>query len=96
MWRVGSADQIDRRMRAMSRDAPNLSWDFNKTDKILREFCIKEGIPFLSLLPRFQESYRKSGEKLHFSYDMHLNERGHRVAADAILDYLQRKNMISN
>ena len=96
MWRVGSVKEIDRRMKAMSRNAMDYQWDFNKTDRILRDFCQKEGIPFLSLLPGFLESYRKFRKRLHFSFDMHLNERGHRVAADAILEYILRKNMITN
>lgn len=96
MWRVGSAAEINRRMKAMSRDALEYRWDFNKTDRILREFCQMEGIPFLSLLPEFRESYGKSRKRLHFAYDMHLNERGHRVAADAILEFLLRKNLITN
>ena len=96
MWRVGSREEIDRRMKAMSRDAPDYRWDFNKTDRILRDFCQKEGISFLSLLPEFRESYRKFSKRLHFAYDMHLNERGHRVPADAILEYLLRKKLITN
>ena len=96
MWRVGSTKKIDRRMKAMSRDAMDHRWDFNKTDRILRDFCQKEGIPFLSLLPGFLESYRMFRKRLHFAFDMHLNERGHRVAADAILEYILRKNMITN
>jgi lysophospholipase L1-like esterase len=96
MWRVGSAEEIERRMRAMSRDALDYRWDFNKTDRILRDFCQEAGIPFLSLLPEFRDSYRKSRRKLHFAFDMHLNERGHRLAADAILGYLLRKNLITN
>ena len=96
MWRVGSVEEIDTRMKAMSRDALDHRWDFNKTDRILREFCQKEGISFLSLLPEFRESYRKNRKRLHFAFDMHLNERGHCVAAETILEYLLRKNLLSN
>jgi hypothetical protein len=96
MWRVGDASEIERRMKAMSRDALGYRWDFNKTDKILRAFCQQEGIAFLSLLPKFQEVYRKSRKKLHYAYDMHLNERGHRVAADALLEFLLRKKLNTN
>lgn len=96
MWRVGSVEEIDRRMKAMNRDALDYQWDFNKTDRILRDFCQKEGIPFLSLLPVFREAHRKFRKKLHFAFDMHLNERGHRMAAEAILEYLLRKKMITN
>jgi lysophospholipase L1-like esterase len=96
MWRVGSVEEIEKRMKAMSRDALDYRWDFSKTDRILRDFCQEAGIPFLSLLPEFRDSYRKSHKKLHFAFDMHLNERGHRLAADAILEYLLRKNLVTN
>lgn len=96
MWRVGSQEEMERRMKSMSRDVLDYQWNFDKTDRILRDFCQKEKIPFLSLLPPFRESYRKTRKSLHFAFDMHLNKRGHRVAADAILDYLLRKKMITN
>ncbi len=94
MWRVGSLNEMDRRMKTVSREAQNYHWDFNKTDRILREFCQKKGILFLSLLPEFRESFRKSHRRLHFAFDMHMNEHGHRVAADAILKYLFGKKLV--
>jgi lysophospholipase L1-like esterase len=94
MWRVGSLEEMERRMKSMSRKALDYHWNFDKTDRSLRDFCQKEGIPFLSLLHPFRESYRTSRGRLHFAFDMHLNERGHQVAADAILEYLMKKNMI--
>lgn len=94
LWRVGSLKEMNRRMRTVSRDAMSYHWDFNRTDRILHEFCRNKGILFLSLLPEFRESYRKSRQRLHYAYDMHLNEHGHRVAAKAILEYLYGRNLI--
>ncbi len=94
MWRLGSLKEMNRRIKTVSREALNYHWDFNKTDRILRDFCDKKRILFLSLLPEFRESYRKSHQRLHFAYDMHLNEWGHRVAASAILKYLFEKKLI--
>lgn len=96
MWRVGSLEEMNRRMRAMSRDALDYQWDFDKTDRILRDFCQKEGILFLSLLPDFRAAHRKFRKSLHYAFDMHLNERGHQVAADVILRYVAGKNLITN
>ena len=96
MWRVGSQDEMERRMKSMSRETLSYSWDFEITDRILHDFCQQEGIPFMSLLPPFRESYRKSRKRLHFAFDMHLNERGHRVAAEAIMEYLLRKKLFTN
>lgn len=94
MWRVGDQEEMERRMKSMSRDALDYHWNFDKTDRILRDFCQKEKFLFLSLLPSFRESFRKSRRRLHFSFDMHLNERGHRVAADVILEFLLKKNLV--
>jgi hypothetical protein len=94
MWRIGSLKEMNRRIKTVSREALNYHWDFNKTDRILRDFCQKKGMAFLSLLPEFRESYRASHQRLHFAYDMHLNERGHRVAAAAILKYILEKKLI--
>ncbi len=91
IWRVGSREEMERRLKAVNRDALDYQWDFDKTDRMLRDFCEKEGISFLSLLLPFREYYRKFHKRLHFAFDMHLNERGHRVAADAILKLLSRK-----
>jgi hypothetical protein len=96
MWRVGSLKEMRKRMKAMSRQALDYQWDFDKTDRVLREFCQKKGIDFLSLLPVFRQAYEKTRRKLHYAFDMHMNERGHRIAADAILEYLLQKNLVSN
>jgi hypothetical protein len=96
MWRVGSLKEMKRRIKAMSRQALDYRWDFDKTDRVLREFCREKEIDFLSLLPVFRQAYAKTKKRLHYAFDMHLNERGHRIAAEAILEYLLRKDLVSN
>jgi lysophospholipase L1-like esterase len=87
-WRIGSERRLKKNVRGMSRLAARYHWDFAKTDRHLQDFCAAQGIHYLSLLPAFRTAYEKTGKRLHFAYDHHLNERGHAVAAKAIADYI--------
>jgi lysophospholipase L1-like esterase len=93
-WRLGKIPEIERKMKAMNRESMKYQWDFSKTDSILLDFCSKNNIRFLSLLPIFRKEYQQKRKRLHYSYDMHLNEYGHEVAAEAVFDYLKKKSLL--
>jgi len=96
MWRVGPRKELRKRMKTMSKAARDLHWDFEKTDRTLREFCKEKGIAFHSLLPAFREARERTGKNLHYPYDMHLNERGHRVAAEDTAAFLLARRLVPN
>ncbi len=71
-------------------------YDANHPDQHLGDLCRAEGIPFLSLRPAFRKaapsaSYQVTKEHLHNKGIAHLNERGHRVGAQALHRYLTRE-----
>ncbi len=52
----------------------------------LADYCKKNRIPFLSMT----ESFRKhANDKLTWAFDIHWNEKGNRVAAKTLSDFLQ-------
>jgi lysophospholipase L1-like esterase len=53
----------------------------------MESICEEEGIAFLNLLPAFREAAARE-EELFFPRDQHLNEGGHRLAAEHLLNYL--------
>jgi lysophospholipase L1-like esterase len=95
-WRVGDEKSRRRWIETMGPEARNYDWDFDKTDRRLAIFCEKVGIPFLSLIEGFRREYAETGKSLHFTYDMHLNERGHELAASIIAAWLQDNKNFNN
>lgn len=59
--------------------------------EVLLDFGKRTAIPVLDLLPYF-EPYKSSG--LYFSNDVHWNENGHYMAAQAIYDFLFKKRIL--
>lgn len=58
--------------------------------KVLLEFGEKSDIPVLDFLPVFE----KHNERLYFLKDLHWNEKGHYIAAQAIYDFLFKKGLL--
>jgi lysophospholipase L1-like esterase len=55
----------------------------------LGSWAIAEDVPFLDLLPAFQDH---DDEKLFFDFDGHWNEAGHSLAADTLLQFLMEED----
>ncbi len=54
----------------------------------LGQFLAAAGIPYLQLGPALRAYQAETGEPLYFPIDGHWQPAGHRVAAQAIYDYL--------
>ncbi len=93
-WRLGKIPEIERKLKTMDSEAMKYRWDFDKTDRMLTDFCREKNIHFLSLLPVFRHEHQQKRTRLHYVYDMHLNEYGHEVAAQAVCDYLINKHLL--
>ncbi len=65
-----------------------LAWDPEAPFRRLADFCRREGIECLDLLPVFRREYAARPRLFHFPDDGHWNEEGHRLAARALADYL--------
>jgi hypothetical protein len=55
---------------------------------VVRDWCKHEGVPALDLLGALQKA-AQDGQIPWFQGDTHLNENGHRVAADAIAEWIK-------
>jgi hypothetical protein len=67
-----------------------LHWDLDAPNRRLNEFLTKENIPHLDLLPVFrQAAAQPDAPPLHFRHDGHWTVAGHKLAAQAISDFLQ-------
>lgn len=65
-----------------------LVWDLDKPNRILSPFLEENSIAYLPLLPHFRRDYQETERLLHFRVDGHWTSEGHRLAADAIYEYL--------
>jgi len=66
-------------------------YDFEAPSRLFEAFGEEENIPVLDILPFFKEGCGR--KKLYFPLDSHWNERGNRIASDAIAD-LWRNNKL--
>jgi hypothetical protein len=67
----------------------SISWDLDAPNRRLNAFLRAEDIPHLDLLPVFRRAAAQStAPALHFSHDQHWTRAGHRLAAEAIHDFL--------
>jgi len=71
-----------------------LVWDLDKPNRILSPFLEENGIAYLPLLPHFRRDYQETERHLHFRVDGHWTAEGHRLAADAICDYLTQQEWL--
>jgi hypothetical protein len=66
-----------------------VTWDLEGPNRRLGAFLATEEIPYLDLLPLFRQAAVEPGAPpLHFSHDQHWTVAGHRLAAQAIHDFL--------
>lgn len=71
-----------------------LSWDLDGLERKLMEWCRREGVPCLSLLPSF-EAHARDGSTLHFHYDGHWTAAGHALAAETTAAFLLDRSLVS-
>jgi hypothetical protein len=70
----------------------DLSWDLDAPNQRLANFLVAQGISYLDLLPVFREAAAQPDTPpLHFRHDQHWTVAGHRLAAEAIHDFLLRE-----
>lgn len=62
------------------------TWDLDQPNRMLADILRRQRTPYLDLLPIFRAW---DGPTLFFPIDGHWNERGHRLAGQALFDWLQ-------
>jgi hypothetical protein len=70
-------------------DLTSSVFDASRPNDRIVEYCAEQDIACLDLLPVLSKRYESEREALYFPIDRHLNERGTRVAADAIGAFLE-------
>lgn len=81
-------DEWERTLAAQSA-MQTQTWDLEAPNRRLNAFLAAENIPHLDLLPVFRQAAARSDTPLlHFRHDQHWTVAGHRLAAEAIHDFL--------
>jgi len=69
-------------------------WDLDKVGKDLQAVCTRLQIPCINPTQRFRlEALRlqRSGRRLYYRHDAHWNAEGHRLAAQILCEYIEKK-----
>jgi hypothetical protein len=73
----------------------DFTWDLEAPNRRLGQFLAAEQIPYLDLLPVFRRAAPQADTpRLHFQHDQHWTEAGHRLAAEAIYQFLQNESLV--
>lgn len=56
---------------------------------VIREAVLRAGLQFIDLTPAFEGSVF-TGEPAYYPYDSHWSERGHRLAGEAVAEYISQ------
>ncbi len=74
----------------------NLTVDFDRSGRILRNFSATEGVPFLDLSPGLREYANRSGNPLYFTSqaEAHWTAWGNRAAAELVAGWLVRERLV--
>lgn len=62
--------------------------DPERPQQVIKDWAVEHEIHVFDLLPVFRQAASAQDEWLYFESDEHWNERGHRLAAEAVYDYL--------
>lgn len=68
-----------------------MEFDWDKPNKIIKQFLLKENIKYIDLLKPFRDSLEKDKKELTYKHDIHWNSRGHELVAKTLTDYFLRE-----
>lgn len=93
---VGAPEQVypveGERMLAANPGLQGLTIDLELPNRRLNDFLAAEHIPHLDLLPVFRQAAAEPNTPpLHFRHDGHWTVAGHRLAAEAISEFLRKE-----
>lgn len=79
--------ELQREFLSVIGAAPE-QYDFEKPQRLLRDWCANNGVRLLDLLPVFQAD--ADPRRFYFTNDYHLTAAGHQMAAGAIAPVLRK------
>jgi lysophospholipase L1-like esterase len=94
---LSNAEQVHPELQQELRERYGLPFDFEQPDRNLEEFAQRHQITYLKLMPVFHEYHLRTGSYLHGfggSKTGHWNQKGHRLAADTIFEFLNKNHLL--
>ena len=94
---LSNAEQVHPELQQQIRNEYETDFDFDQPDRLLEEFAKRKSIFHLKLMPVFREYHLRTGNYLH-GFDGgkggHWNENGHRLAAEKIVEFLKKSDLL--
>jgi len=95
VFAVPASGEISSTCLEIVKREPNFDldlYDLDKTVRLVKELCERNGIEFVDITPRFREESRR-GEVLYFQQDGHWTSKGHRLCAQVLYEHLLKTHM---
>lgn len=90
LWQVEAAEW-GRLLERFSLPSPSM--DRRQPNRLLAQFCARQGYPCIDLLPVL-EARAREGERLYFRKEQHWNALGQRRVAEALVRWIRDENLI--
>lgn len=84
---VGSLLQVARKQSATDASYAAFLADEDRPQRLLRQWCARQGVPFIDTTPALREAAKKDSP--FFLHEAHLNALGSRVVATEIQQHLE-------
>jgi lysophospholipase L1-like esterase len=85
---------IPNRIQVENRDTlSGAIYDAARPHRDILRYCDEIGIACLDLLPVLSAAYERDHEPLYYAADRHFNQRGYKLASDAIADFLSARGV---
>jgi len=95
---VTARDQIDteswQAVRAIYPRLADGGWDLDRPTARVLEWCQDRGVACLSLVPAFRIARDSGADRLHFTHDGHWTAAGHRLASEAVAQFIERESLL--
>jgi lysophospholipase L1-like esterase len=94
---LSSDVQVDPALQEEMRRTYQDDFDFTQPDRQLEELCKTRSVEYLNLTPLFHEAYERDRVLSHGfggKTEGHWNENGHRLAAEALFDFLRERGIV--
>ncbi len=69
-------------------DLSSAAYEAEKPNRLILEYCAEIGVRCLDLLPAMASEYERTQQPLFYPVDRHPNEKGYRLAAEAIAGFV--------
>ena len=85
---------LPERLQVYPKYRPERPLDYDKPQRLFRDFFARTGIAYLDLLPIMRNVAQSSQEPIYYERDSHFTRHGNEIAGNAIAEFLHDSGLV--